>query len=338
MENPHYKILITGGAGYIGSHAVKHFVEKGHDVVVFDNLVKGFKGAVDEVSKLGNVWFYRGDLTNISEIEDVFEKEGTIDAVIHFAAYLSVSESVSSPDQYFRNNVVGTMNLLDTMTKHNVKKLVFSSQCAVYGESDYLPLDENHPTRPTNSYGQTRLAVEKMIKWYDQAVDIKHIILRYFNVCGASTDGIIGDAKTPSVHLMQNVVKGALGLDKFNLTYSKVDTPDGSPIRDYVDVNDLIDAHYLAYLYLNKDGQSETLNLGSGKGYSVEEIVKEVEGILGVTLPREFGEPRQGEYAAVYANYALAKELIGWEPKRSMKESVESLVKWYKAHPKGFEN
>lgn len=332
------KILITGGAGYIGSHAVKNFLENGCDAVVLDNLVTGFKGAVDALSSLGNVKFYRGDLTNNDEVKEIFQKEGTFDAVIHFAAFLSVSESVQSPDRYFRNNIVGTMNLLDAMKDHGVKKLVFSSTCAVYGESDYLPIDEEHPTKPTNPYGETKLAVEKMIKWYGVAFGLKYVILRYFNVCGASPDGIIGDAKKPSVHLMQNIVKGALGLDKFNLTYSKVNTPDGSPIRDYVDVNDLIDAHYLAYKYLSGDNASEVINLGTGKGNSVEEIVKEVEKILGVTMPRDFGEARKGEYAAVYANYSKAKELLGWEPKRSLKDSVEYLLKWYKGHPKGFEN
>lgn len=325
------KILITGGAGYIGSHCTKQFLEKGYKVVVLDNLSTGFQKTIDKLKSLGDVSFYNVDLTDEKALHDVFMQEENIEGVVHFAAKLSVSESMEQPDAYFKNNVAGTMNLLEEMFSHNIKNIVFSSTCAVYGESEYLPIDENHPMHPTNPYGESKRIVESMLAWYHKAFGFNYVALRYFNVCGASEDAEIGDAKQPSVHLMQNAVKGALGLSEFKLTYSKVDTEDGSPIRDYVDVNDLVDAHMKAYEYLLNGGESEAFNLGTGEGNSVEEIINKVEEILDVELPRDKGAERQGEYAAIFANYSKAKDLLGWEPKRTLHDSVQSLVDWYKS-------
>ncbi len=214
--------------------------------------------------------------------------------------------------------------------------MVFSSTCAVYGENEYTPVDEKHPTNPTNPYGESKLMVEKMIEWYSKLKGLNYVILRYFNVCGASDDGEVGDSKNPSVLLMQNAVRGALGIDSFQLTCPKVDTPDSTPIRDYINVVDLNEAHIKALEYLESGGKSEIINLGTGTGNSVLEIVEKVEEITGKKLPREKGEERKGEYAQMYADISKAKSVLDWEPARSIEDSVKSLVKWYTDHPHGW--
>lgn len=334
------KTLITGGAGFIGSHCAKLFLENGHQVVIVDNLSAGKIGAIEVLKNLANnpedVSFYKADLRNAEEVNEVFDKENNIDAVVHFAAFLSVSDSVSDPASYYLNNVVGTMNLLNAMKEHNVKNIIFSSTCATYKEQEYLPIDEKHPTQPLSPYGETKLTVERMIKWYSEAYNMNYVILRYFNVTGSSEDGSLGDTRSPSPHLIQAAVRGTLGLQDFKLTNAKVDTPDGTPIRDYIDVNDLVEAHYLAYKYLLDGGNSELFNLGTGSGYSVLEIINAVEKVLNVTIEKSQGERRQGELPELYANNDKAKKVLGWEPKRSLEESVTSLVNWYKNHPNGF--
>ncbi|RJR27963.1 UDP-glucose 4-epimerase GalE [candidate division WWE3 bacterium] len=329
-------VLITGGAGYIGSHAAKLFLEKGHKVVILDNLFRGYQGAIDVLKKYGDVDFHKIDLRNSEEVDALFDQY-EFDSVLHFAALCLVSESMEKPEEYFKNNVYGSLNLFEAMRHHNVRNLVFSSTCAVYGESEYLPLDEKHPKNPTNSYGESKLIVEQMLKWYDRVHDFRHVTFRYFNVCGAAPDGTIGDSKRPSVLLVQNAVRGALGIEDFKLTCPKVETPDGTPIRDYVDVNDLVEAHFLAYEYLLNGGSSDALNLGSGNGISVLEIISQVENILGTKIEVNHGVARKGEYAKVYASYNRAKEKLGWNPKLSLKDSVNALVAWYRDHPRGYD-
>ncbi len=324
------KILITGGAGYIGSHAVLCYLKKGYKVVVVDNLSRGFKSTIDVLKELGNLIFYGEDLVDKEGLKKVFLKENNIDCILHFAALCSVDESVKDPEKYYINNVVGSLNLFEQVRRKNIKKVVLSSSCAVYGESQYLPIDEEHATKPTNPYGDTKRIVERFLSEYSRSYGISSSILRYFNVCGASEEGIIGDAKDPSPHLMQNAVRGALGIEPFKLTYPEVDTPDGSPIRDYLDINDLISAHYLAHEYLESTEGVHTFNLGTGTGNSVLEVVEKVEELTDRKLPREPGEKREGEYAAVFADYKKAKKELGWEPKRSLEDSVNTLIKWYK--------
>lgn len=332
------KILVTGGAGYIGSIAVYLLLQKGHEVVVIDNFTTGHEKVLQkfktEFPKKFN--YYQVDLRNKQEIADCFEKEKGIEAVLHYGAVCLVNESMENPFKYFENNVYGSLNLIDTMRDYNIDKLVFSSTCAVYGETEYVPVDENHPTHPANPYGESKRMVEKVIEWYGKVKGLHYVILRYFNVCGASDDGEVGDSKNPSVLLVQNAVRGALGLDKFMLTCPVVDTPDGTPIRDYINVVDLNEAHIAALEYLSNGGDNDVFNLGTGKGNSVLEIVEKVEEITKSTLPREKGEARKGEYAEIYANIEKAKERLGWEPKRSIEDSVNSLVKWYEKHPKGW--
>lgn len=331
-----HPILITGGAGYIGSHAVKLFLTKGHKVIVIDNLHTGFKQAMERLASYGELVFIQGDLRDKNAVKKAFTNE--IHTVIHFAAHCLVSESMQKPEEYFENNVLGSLTLFEEMQQTNVKNIIFSSTCATYGENVYVPIDEKHPQNPANPYGESKLMVEKILKWYSKIYGFNSIIFRYFNPCGADEEGIIGDSKKPSQLLMQNAILGALNLATFELTYQEVDTPDKSPIRDYVDVLDVVYAHYLAYDYLlDKQGIHDDFNIGSGTGSSVLEIVETVEKELGVTLERKKGTPRKGEYAKVYADYSKAKQVLGWEPKRSIRDSILALKNWYEKNPKRFE-
>ncbi|HPD07761.1 MAG TPA: UDP-glucose 4-epimerase GalE [Patescibacteria group bacterium] len=328
-------LLITGGAGYIGSHAVKLFLDKGYTVVVMDNLSRGWQEPLDILASRGKLIFVRGDLTASSDLATLFEHYHFA-GVLHFAALCLVDESMSKPELYFDNNVIGSFNLLEALRRYGPVPLIFSSTCAVYGESQYLPVDEAHPLNPANPYGESKLMVEKMIKWYGERYRIPYVILRYFNVSGADADGLIGDSKKPSELLMQNAVRGALNIEPFTYTCGKVATPDGTPIRDYINVEDLIEAHALAYDYLKNGGVSEIFNLGTGQGYSVKEIVQAVEHYFGCTLKKKQGVVRQGEYAQIYADITKAKEVLGWRPRRSLEDSIVSLAKWYSRYPQGY--
>lgn len=334
------KILITGGAGYIGSHAVKLMLENGYRVVVIDNLYRGFLKAIETLQgKYGknNLLFYKADLRDYQELKKILKKEKPL-GVMHFAALCLVNESMEEPEKYFENNVCGSLNLLKAMRQNDINNLVFSSTCATYGESQYLPVDEKHPLSPTNPYGESKLMVEKMIRWLGQCGGLSYSIMRYFNVSGASSDGLIGDSKKPSQLLVQNAVRGALGIEPFNLTCPKVKTKDGSPVRDYINVEDLVEAHKIALERLINGKGSEIFNLGTGKGSSVLEVVSQVKKITGKDFPVSKAEPRKGEYGEIYANIKKAKKVLGWKPKRTIKDSVESLVKWYKDHPNGWES
>jgi UDP-glucose 4-epimerase len=331
------KILITGAGGYIGSVATYMFLNRGYEIVGVDNFLRGFEKPLKILQeKFSEVKFkyYKADIKD--DLSFIFEKEKNIDGVIHYAAMCSVDESIKYPEKYFSNNVCGTQNLLNHLLENNIKNIVFSSTCAVYGEAEYIPIDEKHKTQPTNPYGESKLMMEKIMNWYSKLKDFNYVILRYFNVCGATEDGLIGDAKKPSVHLMQNAVRGALNLEPFYLTYPKVDTKDGSPIRDYCNVIDLNEAHILAVEHLLKGKTSEIINLGTGNGNSVLEIINKVKEITGADFKIETGKARQGEYTKAIASIEKAKEVLNWEPKRTIEDSIKSLVKWYKSRPKGW--
>lgn len=331
------KVLLTGGGGYIGSVATYLLLEKGYEVVVIDNFSTGFKGPLKYFrDKFGDkkFRFYNTDLKKPLGL--ILKKEKGIGAVLHFAASCLIDESMKNPQKYFENNVVGSHNLLKKTLDAGVRNFIFSSTCEVYGEAEYIPLDEKHSINSGTPYGISKRIVEMMIETYGKTKGLKYVILRYFNVCGASDDGAIGDSKKPSVLLMQNAVRGALGIEPFYLTFRKMNTPDGSPIRDYVNVVDLCEAHIKALEYLRKGGKSEVVNIGTGNGNSVLEIVNTVQQILGVKFEIKKGEPRKGEPSKLIADNKKAKKLLGWQPQRTIKDSVKSLVAWYKRYPNGW--
>lgn len=332
------KILITGAGGYIGSIATYTFLKQGYDVIALDNFVRGYREPLILLQKKfgdDRLITYEADLNG--DFEGVFKKEKNIEAVVHFAAYCMVNESMEDPLKYFKNNVSGSIKLLDAMGRYGIKNIVFSSTCATYGKTNYLPIDERHPQNPSNPYGESKLAVEKAIRWIGERRGMNYFIFRYFNVCGASDDGLIGDSKKPSALLVQNAVRGAMGVEDFSLTCPRVRTPDGTPIRDYVNVVDLAEAHVLAVKSLLKKGGREIINLGTGGGNSVLEIVTKVEQVTGQKFDLKKSKPRMGEDKELIADIRKAKRVLGWKPKREMEDSIRSLVKWYKKHPNGWE-
>lgn len=313
-------ILVMGGAGYIGSHTVKHLIQNGYEVVVADNLCSGHKQAVQ------NAHFEIADLLNPQSIDAVFKKY-KIDTVIHFAAFLSVGESVENPAKYYRNNVVGTLNLLDTMIANNVKNIVFSSTAAVFGNPQYTPIDEAHPTSPINPYGQTKLMIEKIFADYRRAYGLNYIALRYFNASGCSSDATIGESHNPETHLIPLVLKAINGeRENIKIFGTDYDTPDGTCIRDYIHVEDLATAHRLAIEHINE--YSGEINLGTSKGTSVKEIIEIAENITGKKCPVVFTERRAGDPAILCASNQKAYEVLGWKPTKSMKDIIETAWKW----------
>ncbi|MDH7476243.1 MAG: UDP-glucose 4-epimerase GalE [Microgenomates group bacterium] len=332
------KILITGAGGYIGSVATYLFLQNDYEVVALDNFSTGYRQPLELLQKKfgqKKLRFYQADIKN--DLSNILKKEPGIFAAVHYAASCLVDESVKKPEKYFDNNVCGSHNLLITLMNFKINKIIFSSTCAVYGEAAYVPIDEKHPTNPTNPYGESKRMVEKMIEWYGKLKNLEYVILRYFNVCGASEDGLIGDSKKPSTLLVQNAVRGALGIEPFFLTCPKVDTPDGTPIRDYINVLDLNEAHLKALIYLANGGKSEIINLGTGTGNSVLEVVKQVQNTTGVKFTVKKTTPRLGEYAKTIAKIDKAKKILNWAPKRTIGDSVKSLIKWYKKNPNGWQ-
>lgn len=315
-------ILITGAAGYIGSHTAINFLNAGYDIVVFDNLETGHIETVEALQKIGNVKFVKGDLKNIEDIDSVFSQY-KIDAVIHFAAFSLVGESVSNPSKYYRNNVSGTLNLLDTMVKYNVKKIVFSSTCAIYGEPEYTPIDEKHPQNPINPYGMTKLIVEKIMDDYDKAYGLKSIKLRYFNVVGCDEKARVGEWHEPETHLIPNILKSTFGNGQtFKIFGDDYNTSDGTCIRDYVNVENLAQAHRLAFEYLQKENKSDVFNLGTENGNSVKEVFAECEKVLNKKIDVEITAKRPGDPAVLYADAAKAKNILGWKPKKTLEQSI----------------
>lgn len=326
-------ILVLGGAGYIGSHAVYQLIDNNFDVVVVDNLQTGHQEAVHPKAKL-----YKGDIRDRAFLQSVFEKE-SIEAVIHFAANSLVGESMTDPLKYYDNNVFGTQVVLETMKANNVKYIVFSSTAAIYGEPEKVPITEEIPTNPTNTYGETKLAMEKMMKWSEVAHEINFVSLRYFNVAGARSSGEIGEDHDPETHLIPVILQAALGKrDSITIFGEDYETPDGSCIRDYIHVEDLIDAHILALKYLQNGGESNYFNLGSNNGFSVKEIVEAAKEVTAREIPVKIGKRRAGDPSALIASSDKAKKVLGWAPKRT---SVHNIIKdawnWHVNHLNGYE-
>lgn len=327
-------ILVTGGAGYIGSHAVYQLIDQGLDVVIVDNLQTGHRGAIHPKAK-----FYEGDLRDRDFMREVFRKE-TIEGVIHFAANSLVGESMEKPLQYYDNNVYGTQILLESMIDAGVKYIVFSSTAATYGEPEAVPITEEMPTVPTNTYGETKLAMENMMKWCEQAHSIRFVSLRYFNVAGARSTGEIGEDHNPETHLIPVVLETALGKrEKITIFGDDYPTKDGTCIRDYIHVEDLIDAHILALNYLKNGGPSDIFNLGSSQGFSVKEIVEMAREVTGKEIRAEIGPRRAGDPSILIASSEKAKKILGWTPSRT---NIEQIIKdawnWHSTHPNGYED
>ena len=302
-------ILVLGGAGYIGSHTALELVKAGNEVVIADNLVTGYRKAIPEGAK-----FYEGDLRDSDFLDNLFHQEN-IDAVIHFAAYSLVGESVTNPLKYYDNNLYGTKVLLEAMVKNNVDKIVFSSTAATYGEPENIPILESDRTCPTNPYGETKLAMEKMFKWTAEAHGLRYVSLRYFNACGADESGTIGEAHNPESHLIPLILQVPNGKrETISIYGTDYDTPDGTCIRDYIHVNDLAQAHILAVQYLNNGGESDIFNLGNGVGYSVREVIETARKVTGHPIPATETSRRAGDPARLVASSEKAKSVLGWKP------------------------
>lgn len=325
-------ILVCGGAGYIGSHMVRSLVEKGHRVVVVDNLSTGHKESVHP-----DAIFYECDLRDRIQLDVVF-KQNPIQAVVHFAAASLVGESIEDPLKYYDNNVNGTSALLECMKNNGVNRIVFSSTAAVYGMPKESPIVETFSTNPINPYGETKLAVEKMLRWADGAYGIKSVCLRYFNVAGAHPTGEIGEAHVQETHLIPLVLQVPLGKrSDIGIFGTDYETEDGTCVRDYIHVSDLIEAHELALAYLAEHGKSDIFNLGNGNGFSVNEVIKEARLITGNSIPTTVLERRAGDPDRLIASFDKARDLLKWNPHyASISKIIETAWLWHQKHPNGY--
>ncbi|MDF3003799.1 MAG: UDP-glucose 4-epimerase [Oscillospiraceae bacterium] len=325
-------ILVLGGAGYIGSHTVKALCDEGVDTVVADNLSTGYAAAVDKRAR-----FYKGDISDQAFLNALFDKEH-IDGVIHFAAYSLVGESVSNPLKYYENNLSGTRVLLEAMVAHKIDKIVFSSTAATYGEPERMPIDERDRTCPTNPYGETKLAMEKMFYWTAKAHGLRYVSLRYFNACGADESGEIGEAHAPESHLIPLILQVPNGqrahISVFGSDYP---TKDGTCVRDYIHVTDLAQAHILAMRYLANGQESNIMNLGNGVGFTVQEVIETARRVTGHAIPAVISPRREGDPAQLIASSEKAKQVLGWRPQHAeLEEIIASAWNWHKRHPNGY--
>ena len=327
--------LVLGGAGYVGSHMVKRLLEKGETPVVVDNLVTGHRAAVDPQAK-----FYEGDLADQDFMRNVFKENPDIDVVIHFGAYSLVPESMKKPLKYFDNNVAGLIKLLEVMKEVGVNKLVFSSSAATYGIPDKMPIKETDPQNPINPYGESKLMMEKIMHWADEAYGMKFVALRYFNVAGAWPDGSIGEDHNPETHLMPIILQVAQGKrDKLQIYGDDYHTPDGTNIRDYVHPIDLADAHILAADYLRSGNPSDAFNLGSSTGFSNLEMLKAAREVTGKEIPAEIAGRRGGDPDTLIAASDKARRVLRWNPQYDdVHKLIETAWKWHSSHPEGYED
>lgn len=325
-------ILVLGGAGYIGSHTVYELIDRGEDVVIVDNLETGYKEAVHPKAR-----FYQGDIRNRSFIHSVFDKE-KIDAVIHFAANSLVGESMTNPLKYYDNNLCGTKVLLESMVAHGIDKIVFSSTAATYGEPESVPILETDRTEPTNTYGETKLSMEKMFKWTGRAHGLRYVSLRYFNACGAHKSGQIGEAHNPESHLIPLILQVPnKQRDAISIYGDDYNTKDGTCVRDYIHVTDLAQAHILAVEYLMKGNGSNIFNLGNGIGFTVKEVIEAARKVTGDPIKTEVVPRRAGDPAVLIASSEKAKTILGWKPEHAdLEEIIATAWNWHKNHPNGY--
>lgn len=326
------RILVLGGAGYIGSHTVYELVDAGYEVIVIDNLLTGFKEAVHPQAK-----FYEGDIRDKIFLDNILSKE-KIDGVIHFAASSQVGESMKNPLKYYNNNLCGTEVLLESMVEHGIDKIVFSSTAATYGEPESIPILETARTLPTNCYGETKLSMEKMFKWISKAHNLRYVSLRYFNACGAHPNGKIGEAHNPETHLIPLVLQVPNGKREYISVFGNdYDTKDGTCVRDYIHVNDLAQAHILAMEYLSKGGESNIFNLGNGVGFTVKEVIETARKVTNHTIPIREEERRAGDPSVLIASSEKARKVLGWKPQYADLETIISTAwKWHVNNPDGY--
>ena len=326
------RILVLGGAGYIGSHTVYELVDAGYEVIVIDNLLTGFNEAVHPQAK-----FYEGDIRDKIFLDNILSKE-KIDGVIHFAASSQVGESMKNPLKYYNNNLCGTEVLLESMVEHGIDKIVFSSTAATYGEPESIPILETARTLPTNCYGETKLSMEKMFKWISKAHNLRYVSLRYFNACGAHPNGKIGEAHNPETHLIPLVLQVPNGKREYISVFGNdYDTKDGTCVRDYIHVNDLAQAHILAMEYLSKGGESNIFNLGNGVGFTVKEVIETARKVTNHTIPIREEERRAGDPSVLIASSEKARKVLGWKPQYADLETIISTAwKWHVNHPDGY--
>jgi UDP-glucose 4-epimerase len=324
-------VLVTGGAGYIGSHAVKAMKQAGLQVVVYDDLSAGHR----EAARFADA-FIEGSIDDVDRLRNAF-RDHEVDAVMHFAAWLSVGDSVRDPAGYYRNNVLGALAVLDAMVAENVHRFVFSSTAAVFGNPVETPITEDHPKRPINAYGETKLAIERALPHYERAYGLKSVVLRYFNAAGADPDGELGEDHAPEQHLIPRAIDAALGRDAFAIFGDDYDTPDGTCLRDYIHITDLADAHIRALGSLRSDGPSARYNLGNGRPTSVKEVVDSVARVVGRKVPYTVGPRREGDPGVLFASSARIKRDLGWKPQF---EDIDTIVRtawqWRERHPQGY--
>ena len=327
--------LVLGGAGYIGSHTVDRLIEKGEKTIVVDSLVTGHRQAVNKDAK-----FYQGDIADKDFMRQVFKENSDIDAVIHFAAYSLVAESMKKPLKYFDNNTAGMVKLLEVMNEFSIDKIVFSSTAATYGIPEEVPIKETTPQNPINPYGESKLMMEKIMRWADEAYGIKFVPLRYFNVAGAKPDGSIGEDHMPETHLLPIVLQVSMGKrDKLQIFGDDYNTPDGTNIRDYVHPLDLADAHILAVDYLKAGNPSTAFNLGSSTGFSNREILEAARKVTNKEIPAEIAPRRGGDPDVLVASSTKAREVLGWKPQfDDISKIIETAWKWHTLHPEGYQD
>jgi len=310
------KVLVVGGAGYIGSHMVKMLSLAGHDVVTLDNLSNGYKDAV----KYGE--FIEGDIADAELLDNLFSRTA-FDGVMHFASYIQVGESVEKPSMYYKNNVTNTQVLLDAMVEHGIKSFIFSSTAATFGEPEYIPIDEKHPQKPINPYGHSKLMVEQILSDFDHAYDLKSVSLRYFNAAGADADGELGERHIPETHLVPLVLQAASGRrDNIAIFGTDYETPDGTCVRDYIHINDLCSAHLLGLEHLVAGGDSKAYNMGNGQGYSIKEVIDVAKKVTGNDFEVKLAERRDGDPAKLVADSTLLQKELGWAPQYTDLETI----------------
>ena len=333
------KILVTGGAGYIGSHTCVELLNNGYEVVVMDNLYNASEKAVERVQQITGktLKFYNADMLDQPAMDQIFEAEKP-DAVIHFAANSLVGESMVNPLKYYDNNLCGTKTMVQSLVEHGIDKIVFSSTAATYGEPEKVPIVETDRTEPTNTYGETKLSMEKMFKWVGRAHGLRYVSLRYFNACGAHVSGQIGEDHNPETHLIPLILQVPNGKrEAISIFGTDYDTKDGTCVRDYIHVTDLAQAHILAVKYLMEGNESNIFNLGNGVGFTVKEVIETARKVTGKPIKAVEEGRRAGDPAVLIASSEKAKNILGWKPEHAdLEEIIASAWKWHSSHPQGY--